>query len=473
MEKITLFNSLGRKKELFQPIVQGKVGIYCCGPTVYGYAHLGNLRTYLFEDTLRRVFEYNGYEVNHVMNITDVGHLTSNEDIGDDKVEMSAKKTGQTVWDIVKLYTEAFTYDLKQLNILQPNFMPKATDHINEQIEMVEQLEKAGYAYKTSDGIYFDVSKWSEYGKLSGQKLEDKMGGARVAVADEKRNAADFALWKFSSAAEKRQMEWKSPWSDHGFPGWHIECSAMSQKYLGKHFDVHCGGVDHIAVHHENEIAQSEAANKQKYVNYWMHGEFMTIDGKRMGKSEGNAFLLKDLMAKNYLPLAFRFLNFNTHYRIQLNFTWEAVESANTALIKLYNAVLELKSKIEPTVVNLDYKNKFLSAINNDLNMSVATSLVWLLLKSDLPEGEKLATLYDFDKVLGLNLLTIDKKDIESSQAVDQAGFSSDILNILNLRLAARKDKNFAESDRLRDELLKLGYQVKDGPNGQELIKVA
>lgn len=464
MENIWLYNSLGRKKELFVPIKKNEVGMYCCGPTVYGFAHLGNLRTYLFEDILRRVFEYNGYLVRHVINITDVGHLTSNEDIGEDKIEMSASKMGKTVWDIANFYTEAFLADLKKLNILMPMVMPRATEHIDGQIMMIESLERKGYTYRTSDGIYFDVSKWKDYGVLSGQKLEEKLAGTRIMKNSEKKHDADFALWKFSPLNEKRQMEWKSPWVEKGFPGWHIECSAMSQHYLGNHFDIHCGGVDHIAVHHENEIAQSEAANGQKYVNYWLHGEFMTIDGKRMGKSEGNAFLLENIEARGFLAQSFRFLNLGTHYRIQLNFTWEALEAADKALRKLYLAINQLKTKVRPGVVDPAYKEKFTQAVNNDLNMSVAMSTVWAVLKSDLADEVKLATVFDFDRVLGFDLANNADKNTVS--------YNEEIQAILNARAEARRLKNYAESDRLRDKLLELGYVVKDGLNGQqELIR--
>lgn len=403
-----IFNSLGRKLEEFVAIDAKKVGMYCCGPTVYNYAHLGNLRTYLFEDLLRRTLEYNGYTVNHVMNITDVGHLTGDNlgdaNTGEDRMEKASKREGKTAWELAEMYAAVFFDDFKHLNIEMPKIIPKATDHIKEQIEMVEALMRGGYAYEMSDGIYFDVSKWSEYGKLSGQRLEDKRAGARVNIKDEKRNPEDFALWKYTQAGESRQMEWDGPGQRKGFPGWHIECSAMSMKYLGKHFDIHCGGVDHIAVHHENEIAQSESANKQKYVNYWMHGEFMMVDGRRMGKSEGNAYLVSDLVSKGIEPLAFRYLNLGTHYRVQLNFTWEALKAAAISLSRLRNKVKRLGSKIG--TVDQQFKLKFLEAINNDLNTARALSFAWEVLKSDLNPETKLATIKDFDLVLGLKLTT-------------------------------------------------------------------
>lgn len=464
--RITLFNSLGRKLEEFKPIVEGEVGLYCCGPTVYAFATLGNMRTYLFEDTLRRVFEYNGLKVKHVMNITDVGHLTGDNlgdaDTGEDRMERAAKKEGRTAWELADFYTQAFLRDTAILNIERPEVMPKATDHIEEQIEMVKALEEKGFAYTTSDGIYFDVSKWKDYGKLSGQKLEDKKAGARVALNEDKKNAFDFALWKFSPEGEVRQMEWDNPWERKGFPGWHIECSAMSSKYLGQPFDIHCGGIDHIPVHHENEIAQSEAANDKKYVNYWIHGEFMMVEGRRMGKSEGNAYLVEDLISKSIDPLAFRYLNLGTHYRIQLNFTWDGLKGAETALHRLRGQVQNLMSKVSAGKVDEKFREKFLVSINSDLNTAEALSLVWELLKSDLSDDNKLATILDFDRVLGLKLT--EKNEVNLT-------LSDDVKKLLKLRMEARTSKNFAESDRLREEMKKLGYQVKDTADGQELSK--
>lgn len=473
--KINLFNSLGRKLEEFKPIKDGEVGMYCCGPTVYAFATLGNMRTYLFEDTLRRMLEYNGLKVKHVMNITDVGHLTGDNlgdaDTGEDRMEKAAKREGRTAWEIADFYTKAFLKDAAILNIEKPEIMPKATDHIKEQIDMVKTLEEKGYAYMTSDGIYFDVSKWKDYGKLSGQKLEDKKAGARVELNEDKRNAFDFALWKFSPEGEVRQMEWDTSWGKKGFPGWHIECSAMSSKYLGQPFDIHCGGIDHIPVHHENEIAQSEAANGKKYVNYWIHGEFMMVNGRRMGKSEGNAYLVKDLLDKSIDPLAFRYLNLGTHYRIQLNFTWEGLKGAETALHRLRNQVQGLAAgttiaaaaKVAQGKVDENYREKFLMSINNDLNTAEALSLVWELLKSDLSDENKLVTILDFDKVLGLKLTEKNEVSLE---------LTDELKKLLKLRMEARKSKNFAEADRLREEIKKLGYQVKDSADGQELNKL-
>lgn len=467
MNRITLFNSLGRKLEEFKPISPDLVKMYCCGPTVYAFATLGNMRTYLFEDTLRRVLEYNGYKVEHVMNITDVGHLTGDNlgdaDSGEDRMEKAAQKEGRTAGEIAEYYTKAFNQDIQTLNIKTPTIEPKATDNIKEQIELIRELEEKGFTYQTSDGIYFDVSKWPGYGKLSGQKLEDKKAGARVDVNEDKRHAFDFALWKFSPKGEKRQMEWDSPWGRKGFPGWHIECSAMSMKYLGDHFDIHCGGIDHIPVHHENEIAQSEAASGKKFVNYWMHGEFMMVDGRRMGKSEGNAYLVNDLIEKGIDPLAFRYLNLGTHYRIQLNFTWEAVKAAETALSRMRRQVEELKSNQEGKRVgeiDQEYRAKFLMAINNDLNTAEALSLVWQIMKSELKPEDKLVTILDFDRVLGLKLADSTKIELNLDPEIEK---------LLEQREVARQTKNFGESDRIREQIRLLGFIVKDTEKGQEI----
>ncbi len=468
MKKIIFFNSLGRKLEEFKPLIDGYVSLYCCGPTVYSFATLGNFRTYIFEDFLRRTLEYNNYQVNHVMNITDVGHLTGDNlgdaNIGLDKVEEAANKEKKTVYDLTQFYIDSFLKDSSALNILKPKVIPKATDHIQEQINMIKKLLELGYAYQIEDGIYFDISKWKEYGKLSGQKLNEKLAGARIEVKGGKKNAYDFALWKFSPKDVVRQMEWDSPWGK-GFPGWHIECSAMSIKYLGEHFDIHCGGADHIAVHHENEIAQSEASTGKTFANYWMHGEFMMVDGNRMGKSQGNAYLVSDLIEKGLNPLAFRYLTMNTHYRIQLNFTWQGVQAANTALNRLFNNILALKKIVGGVKgeINLNFKEKFLNSINNDLNMAEALSVVWDTLKSNLSDEDKLATLIDFDLVLGLGLKDLEEEEIEITPEIEELLYS---------RKLAREKKDFKEADNIRNQLKSLGVNVVDGPDGQKLERI-
>lgn len=469
MATLKLFNTLGRRKEEFRPLKDNEVGLYTCGPTVYDYAHIGNLRTYIFEDILRRVLEYNGYTVKHVMNITDVGHLTGDNlgdaDLGEDRMEMSAQRTGKSAWELAEIYTQAFFKDTERLNIVRPHIVCKATDHIPEQITLVQKLEAKGYTYKTSDGIYFDVSQFPNYGELAGQSLEEKEAGARVEVNPEKRHPADFALWKFSPTDKKRQMEWDSPWGI-GFPGWHIECSAMSTKYLGQPFDIHCGGVDHIYTHHPNEIAQSEAAEGVKMANFWLHGEFMTVEGHRMGKSEGNAYLLEDLTKRGFEPLAFRYLCLHTHYRIQLNFTWQALEGAQTALERLREHVRNAREnggdpaqgRIIPEV-----RERFLDAINDDLNVPQALGVVWDFVRSQQNPSDKLATLCDFDRVLGLKLSAV-LREVESD-------IPAEVQGLMAQREAARRQKNFQEADALRERIARLGYEVIDTLHGPKAKK--
>jgi cysteinyl-tRNA synthetase len=465
MATLKLFNTLGRRKEEFVPIRDMEVGLYTCGPTVYDYAHIGNLRTYIFEDVLRRVLEYNGYKVKHVMNITDVGHLTSDADEGEDKIELGARRAGKSAWEIAEFYTQAFFKDTERLNILRPHIVPRATEHIADQIALIKKLEEKGYTYRTSDGIYFDVSKFPRYGELAGQSLEEKKAGARVEVNPEKRNPADFALWKFSPKDKKRQMEWDSPWGV-GFPGWHIECSAMSTKYLGQPFDIHCGGVDHIYTHHPNEIAQSEAAEGVKMANFWIHGEFMTVEGRRMGKSEGNAYLLEDLIKRGYDPLAFRYLCLNTHYRSPLNFTWQALEGAQTALERLREHVRNARElggdpaqgKIPPPV-----HQAFLEAINGRSEHPASARSDVEFVRSHQNPSDKLAVLFDFDRVFGLKL-----SEVRPEEPVE---VPAEVRELVAQREAARKARNFQEADALRAKIAAMGYEVIDTPQGPKIKK--
>ncbi len=465
---LKLYNTLSRQKEVFQSIQPLQVGLYCCGPTVYDFAHIGNLRTYIFEDLLRRVLEYHNYRVRHVMNITDVGHLTGDNigdaDLGEDRMEQSARLQGKSAWELAEFYTQAFFKDSERLNILRPHVVCRATDHIPEQIALIQKLEQKGFTYRTSDGLYFDTSKFSEYGKLGGQSREERLAGARVEVNPEKRHPADFALWRFSpmDGAKRRQMEWDSPWGV-GFPGWHIECSAMSTKYLGQPFDIHCGGVDHIAIHHTNEIAQSEAAEDKKMANFWLHGEFMTVDGRRMGKSEGNAYLIDDLISRGFDPLSFRYLCLNTHYRVKLNFTWEALEAAQNALERLREHVRSYKeagAKPEDGKVLLDVREAFLNAINDDLNAPAALGVVWELVRSEKSSQDKLATLKDFDRVLGLKLAEVEPEEVE---------VPSEVQKLLAQREVLRTQRAWREADKIRDELKRLGYEIEDTPQGPKV----
>jgi len=469
MPKLFLYNTLSRKKEEFIPIKKGKVGLYTCGPTVYNYAHIGNLRTYLFEDFLRRVLEYNGYKVKQVMNITDVGHLTGDMDMGEDKIESGAAREGKSAWEIAEFYTVAFKKDLAALNILEPDVWCKATDSIDEQIAMIKTLEEKGYTYKTSDGIYFNTAKVSDYNKLSHLPLDELKEGARVEKNPEKKNLTDFALWKFSPAGAKRQMEWPSPWG-LGFPGWHIECSAMSLAELKDQLDIHCGGIDHINIHHTNEIAQSEAATGKKFFNYWLHGAFLNIKGgKKMAKSAENFLTLeKALIKKGIDPLAYRFAALQVHYRKPMEYSEAGLAQAVQGLESLKKQVAALGDKCGK--IDSGFQEKFLAAINDDLNMPQALAVAAAVLKSDLVPADKLATILDFDKVLGLNL---DKAEEEMNQEVESNDLSGSARKLITERQVARIAKDWAKADSLRDELEKLGFTVEDTKDGQKIKKTA
>lgn len=458
--QLRFYNTLTRKKEDFVPVKPHQAGIYSCGPTVYKYAHIGNLRAYVFMDELRRVLEYNGYKVKSVMNITDVGHLVSDADDGEDKMSKSAHETGKTPLEIASFYTDQFIKDIDALNIKRPTVCPKATDNIPEMIAVVQSLLDKGYAYETEDGIYFSVEKFPDYGKLSGINLADQRHGARVEVNSFKRHPVDFALWK--KAAPNHLQQWDSPWGK-GFPGWHIECTAMSKKYLGEVFDIHTGGVDHIPIHHENEIAQAECWLGHPAVHYWMHSEFMLIDGGKMSKSLGNTYTISDLVAKGYPPVVFRYFCLNVQYRQKINFTWEAMDAAKAAYNKLCAQLVSHKNspaRTEKSILD-DFHNKFEEAINDDLNIPLAIGVLWTMLK--LPKScdvYKLAL--DFDRVFALDF---DKVKEEKKEIV----IPDNVRQLAETRLQARKAKNWAESDRLREELSALGYSVKDTADGYEL----
>lgn len=465
MPKIFLYNTLTRKKEEFKPVIAGQAGMYTCGPTVYNFAHIGNLRAYVFEDVLERVLAYNGYAVKRVMNITDVGHLTGDMDMGEDKMEKGAKREGKSAWEVAEFYTQAFLKDLDALNIKIPELMPKATDYIKEQIALVKILEEKGYTYAISDGIYFDTSKFPDYAKLNHKPLQDLLEGARVEINEEKRNATDFALWKFSPPGEKRQMEWDSPWGV-GFPGWHIECSAMSQALLGEQLDIHCGGVDHIDVHHTNEIAQSEAAYGRPFFNCWLHCAFLNIEGgKKMAKSEGNFLTLENAFVKKGMdPLVYRFACLQTHYRKPMEYGEEKMKNAQRGYQRLLSQARELCAKTgdglsEPQNAS-KYKDIFLAAINDDLNTPQALAALQELLRSDTPDGEKLALILDFDRVLGLGFASLLEQEIPK-----------EISALALKRDQARQEKNWALSDKLRQDLEALGWRVEDGPEGTRVYR--
>ncbi len=477
---IFFWNTLSLKKEKFEPLRYPEVKMYNCGPTVYYYAHIGNLSSYVFADTLKRVLEYNGLQVKQVINITDVGHLTGDNegdaDTGEDKMEKSAKIQKKSVKEITEEYTNAFFEDLLLLNIdTEKITFPRATDNIIEQIALVETLEQKGYTYKTSDGIYFDTSKFAGYGKLGKINLKGQEEGARVARNPEKKNATDFALWKLSPKPEstegKREQEWPSPWGV-GFPGWHLECSAMSIKFLGKTFDIHTGGIDHIPVHHNNEIAQSEVATGKPFVKYWLHNAFILVEGKKISKSIGNTIYLKNLISRKISPLAYRYWLLSSHYRTQTNFTWDAIEGSQTALFKLQKFFVETLGK-KNGVVNKKYQEQFHKFVNDDLNTAQAIALTWALVKDDsVKKEDKRATLLDFDRVFGLNLKELDSEimAIEGSGEIPLSSLPHDIAKLISDRELARSQKNWKLADEIRTKLSDLGYTLEDKSTGVKIF---
>jgi cysteinyl-tRNA synthetase len=459
---LRLYDNYTRTLREFAPLApDGPVGVYTCGPTVYDFQHIGNYRTFLFEDTLKRVLRWNGYAVRHVMNITDVGHLTSDADTGEDKMEKGARRTGRTAWEIAALYTQAFLDDVAALNIEPPDVLPRATDHIPEQIAFVVDLERRGYAYRTADGVYFDTSRQADYGYLARLDKAGLEAGKRVDVGD-KRNATDFALWKFSPAGSTRQMEWDSPWG-RGFPGWHIECSAMAQRYLGDYFDIHCGGEDHIPVHHTNEIAQTQARVGTRLANFWMHGYFLLANDAKMAKSAGEFLRIAALVERGYDPLAYRYLCLTGHYRTQLNFTWEALDAAATGLARMRAGFHAIRAE-DNGAADDESVEQFTRHVNEDLNVPRALALAWDVLRSDRPAAVRRATLARFDHVFGLGLAQWEPREEEVPAAVTA---------IADARAAARKAKDWAQADRLRMELQAAGWDMEDKPDGYALKRRA
>jgi len=463
---IKFYNTLTRKKQIFKPISDKKVGLYTCGPTVYWYAHIGNLRTYIFEDILKRSLEYSGYQVKHIMNITDVGHLTSDSDTGEDKIEKGAKREKKTAWEIAKFYEEAFLRDLERLNIKKPTILVRATETIQDQIEFIKILEKKGFTYIIEDGVYFDTSKLKTYGRLWGKKKMNIKPGARVEIVPGKKNPTDFALWKFTSTGVKRQMEWDSPWG-RGFPGWHTECVVMSKKFLGVPFDIHCGGIDHIPIHHTNEIAQSEAAFGKILANYWLHGEFLTIEKGKMAKSEGNIITLDDFLKKGINPLSYRYFCLNAHYRSKLDFSWKAIEASQNALNNLYQITLDFLDYRPESQNNYSqkfkkYQKEFLSFINDDLDTPKALALTWKLIKDkNILNQEKYKLLLNFDQVFGFGL-----------QKIKKAELPEEINNLIKLREDYRKNKDWQKADEIRKKIEKFGYIVEDTKEGPKVKKI-
>lgn len=461
---LRIYNTMDRRKEDFIPLSDKKVTMYSCGPTVYNYAHIGNLRTYIFMDIFRRTLRYDGYKLKGVMNITDVGHLMSDGDDGEDKMEKASREQKRSPYEIAEYYTKIFFDDLAKLNIGRPEIIAKATDHIADMIKYVQALLDKGYAYEIDDGIYFDIGKFPEYGKLSRLNLEEQQAGARVEVNSQKRHPADFALWK--KAEPNHIMQWESPWG-MGYPGWHIECSTMSRKYLGDVFDIHTGGVDHIPVHHENEIAQSEALVGKKTVDYWVHGEFMLVNNGKMSKSLGNTYTIADLEKKGYSAMDFRYFCLNTHYRKKLNFTFEGLDGAKTAYARLLAVLYKHKTsqtKTDDAKIE-DYKKQFADAINDDLNIPLALGVLWKAVKE--PASRDIYDMaLDFDKVFGLSLDKARPDETAPAEEIPQ-----EIIELAQKRADAKKAKNYAEADALRAEINSRGYSVTDTKEGYSVTK--
>ena len=458
MADLNLYNTMSRQKVLFEPLDPAEVKLYTCGPTVYNYAHIGNLRTYIFEDWLRRVLEFNGYNVNHVMNVTDVGHLTSDADEGIDKMLKGAKREKRTVWEIAEIYTQAFMDDMVRLNLLHPTTICKATDHIQDMIDQVKKLEENGLTYISNGNVYFDTTKFPDYGKLAQLDKQELQAGARIEVDPNKKNPYDFVLWFTKSKFGDQEMQWDSPWG-RGFPGWHIECSAMSTRYLGDQIDIHCGGIDHIPVHHTNEIAQAEGAtNIKPWVLYWMHGNFLVLgEKKKMAKKEENFITLQTLIDKGYDPLDYRYFCLQAHYRKELTFHWEGMDSAKKALNRLREKVQTLgacEGEIHQSCLE-----QFESAINDDLNMPQALSVTWDLMDDpDISNADKLITIREFDRVLGLKL------DEPIVHVIPEK-----VRELVAERDKARREKDWEKSDKLRDKIEKIGFIINDTPSGTEI----
>lgn len=485
MAGLRLYNTLTRQVEPFRPLDPNEVGVYTCGPTVYDYATIGNMRAYVFADTLRRALEYSGHRVNHVMNITDVGHLESDADEGEDKMLKGVRREKKSPWEIADYYAQVFFRHCEALNILRPTVVCKATDHIREMIDFVRRLEELGYTYQISDGVYFDISKNPEYGQLSNLDLEGQKAGARVDVNPEKRHPADFALWRL--AAPEHIMQWDSPWG-RGYPGWHIECSAMSVKYLGEKFDIHTGGIDHVPVHHEDEIAQNDCALGHRVVQRWMHNEFLLVDGGRMGKSLGNFYTVDDLVSRGFHPLAYRYLVLNAHYRSKLNFTWEALSGAQTALTRLWQRTRALAMAVssaetagapdalratpvetaEATADETPEALRFAQHIGDDLGTAQAMSVLWEVARGERGPAVSLPLMLLFDRVLGLSLDAAARGELGAAQ--NEADLLTiEVEDLLKQREQARAARNWAQADQIRARLLEMGLAVEDTPSGPKV----
>ena len=468
--KLNLYNTLTRDKQEFKPLNQDEVRMYSCGPTVYSYAHIGNFRTYIFMDTLRRVLKYNGYKLKHVMNITDVGHLESDADEGEDKMEKAAKKENKNPYEIADFYTKIFLEDMGKLNIDRPEIITKATENIPQMIEYVKKILENGYAYETSKGIYFDISKLDKYPVLSNRKLDDQIAGARVDVDPEKRNPYDFALW--IKAPKNHIMKWESPWG-LSYPGWHLECSTMGKRFFFFFFDIHTGGVDHIPTHHENEIAQAKGATGKIPAKIWMHCEYLQVDGGKMSKSLGNTYTISQLKEKGIAPLAFKLFCFTAHYRNKLNFTFDGAYGAQKALERLYDSFVkneEAEGNVSEEELNA-YREKFTNYINDDLNMPGAMSVVWEVARNNNKSKQLAELLLEFDEVLGLDLKNAKKylEEFEKNKNIEE--IPEEIKELVEQRKIARQNKDWAKSDELRDLIAQRGYIVKDQKEGMSIEK--
>lgn len=466
--ELRLYNTLSRQIETVTSFKPGQIGLYCCGPTVYNFQHIGNLKTYLCEDVLLRALRLSGYEVNHVMNITDVGHLAGDDhdETGEDKMLLAMRREQKNSHEIAQFYTDTFFHDCGLLNITRPNIVCKATEHIPEMIALIKRLEENGHAYFSNGNVYFDVSKRPDYGKLAGLNLEQLQAGARIEIDPNKRNPHDFVLWFTNSKFKDQELQWDSPWG-FGYPGWHIECTAMSMKYLGERFDIHCGGIDHIPVHHSNEIAQAEGAIGGPWVPHWFHSEHLLINAEKMAKSKGGFLTLKDLVEHGTDPLAFRLLVLGASYRRQLNFTWEALDSANNALRKMRQLTGKLKAATgNKETINESgqkYIEEFWAAICDDLNTARALAVLWKLLGDEsLSPGEIITVVTKLDSVLGLDLTTQDA--VKSEIPAEITGYAQ-------ARDLARQQKDWAEADRLRDLITAAGYEIQDSAEGTQVTQ--
>lgn len=465
---LQLYNTLTRKKEEFIPLNPNEVSFYSCGPTVYNFAHIGNLRTYIFNDFLKRTLQYNGFNVKHVINITDVGHLTGDTDSGEDKMQKGAEREGKTVWQIADFYTKAFMNDIKLLKIEEPNVWPKATDHIQEMVAVIKKLEENGFTYEAGGNIYYDTSRFSHYADLAKLKVDSLKSGARTEVDANKKNPTDFVLWfslQGSKFGEKHAMKWNSPWGI-GYPGWHIECCAMSAKYLGEQFDIHTGGIDHIPVHHTNEIAEAEAAfGKHPWVKYWLHGNFLVLDKGKMAKSGDNFITLQTLIDKGYDPLAYKFFCLGASYQSELKFSWATMDNAQNSYNKFKAKIMELKATFVDGDTNVsDYKDKFKNAINDNLNMPVALATAWEVLNNNkLSSMARTEALLDFDSVLGFGIAEMKAETIELTENMKLA---------LQKRDEARVSKDWATADLIRKEFQDAGYDIVDTAEGPVLKKL-